>query len=72
MDQRREGSVETVSGAGEYQVRVIAKVYDKNNNPVNKASVTITGGGGFGVKQTTTDGEALVDLGKDSDNSKVT
>ncbi|MFA4957702.1 MAG: carboxypeptidase regulatory-like domain-containing protein [Candidatus Methanoperedens sp.] len=66
----QEGSVETVTGAGEYQVRVIAKVYDKNNNPVNKASVTITGGGGFGVDQTNTDGDALVDLGE-TDNSKV-
>jgi len=67
----QDGSVETVGGAGEYKVRVIAKVYDKNNNPVNKASVTITGGGGFGVKQTNTDGEALIDLG-DTINAKVT
>lgn len=66
----QDGSVETVTGAGEYKVRVIAKVYDKNNNPVNKASVTITGGGGFGVKQTNTYGDALIDLGE-TDNSKV-
>ena len=66
----KNGSVTTVEGAGEYQVRVIAKVFDKNNNPVEKASVTITGGGGFGVDQTNTDGDALVDLGE-TDNSKV-
>jgi len=67
----QDGSVETVGGAGEYKVRVIAKVFDKNNNPVEKASITITGGGGFGADQTNTDGEALVDLG-DTINSKVT
>jgi len=67
----KEGSVTTVEGAGEYKVRVIAKVFDKNNNPVEKASVTITGGGGFGVDQTNSDGEALVDLGL-TNNSKVT
>jgi len=67
----KNGSVTTVEGAGDYKVRVVAKVYDKNNNPVEKASVTITGGGGFGVDQTNTDGEALIDLG-DTINSKVT
>jgi len=67
----KNGSVTTVDGAGEYKVRVVAKVYDKNNNPVEKASVTITGGGGFGVDQTNTDGEALIDLGE-TINSKVT
>jgi hypothetical protein len=66
-----DGSVETVGGAGEYKVRVIAKVFDKNNNPVEKASITISGGGGFGVDQTNTDGEALVDLGE-TINAKVT
>jgi hypothetical protein len=66
----KEGSVTTVVGAGEYKVRVVAKIFDKNNNPVEKASVTITGGGGFGVDQTNTDGEALVDLGL-TNNSKV-
>jgi hypothetical protein len=67
----KNGSVTTVEGAGEYKPRVVAKVFDKNNNPVEKASVTITGGGGFGVDQTSTDGEALIDLG-DTINSKVT
>ena len=67
----KNGSVTTVEGAGEYKVRVVAKVFDKNNNPVEKASVTITGGGGFGVDQTSTDGEALIDLG-DTINSKIT
>jgi hypothetical protein len=66
-----EGSVTTVEGAGEYKVKVNATVFDKNNNPVEKASVTITGGGGFGVDQTNTYGDASVDLGKDSNNSKV-
>ncbi len=67
----KNGSVTTVEGAGEYKVRVVAKVFDKNNNPVEKASVTITGGGGFGVDQTNTDGQALIDLGE-TINSKVT
>jgi hypothetical protein len=67
----KNGSVTTVTGAGEYRVRVVARVFDKNNNPVEKASVTITGGGGFGVDQTNTDGEALIDLGE-TNNAKVT
>ena len=67
----KNGSVTTVEGAGEYKVRVVAKVFDKNNNPVEKASVTITGGGGFGVDQTSTDGQALIYLGE-TINSKVT
>ena len=66
-----EGSVTTVEGAGEYKVKVNATVFDKNNNPVEKASVTITGGGGFGVDQTNTNGEAIVYLG-DTINAKVT
>jgi hypothetical protein len=65
-----EGSVTTVEGAGEYKVKVNATVFDKNNNPVEKASVTITGGGGFGVDQTNTRGEASVELG-DTNNAKV-
>jgi hypothetical protein len=66
-----EGSVTTVEGAGEYKVKVNATVFDKNNNPVEKASVTITGGGGFGVDQTNTYGGAIVSLGE-TNNSKVT
>ncbi|MCX9084275.1 MAG: carboxypeptidase regulatory-like domain-containing protein [Candidatus Methanoperedens sp.] len=67
----QEGSVATVSGAGEYKVRVFARVYDKNNNPVEKASVTINGGGGFGVDQTNGVGEAIVYLGE-TISTKVT
>jgi len=67
----QNGSAATVTGAGEYKVRVFARVFDKNNNPVEKASVTITGGGGFGVDQTNTNGEAIVYLG-DTINAKVT
>lgn len=65
------GSVATVGGAGEYLVRVFLKVYDKNNNPVEKASVTISGGGGFGVDQTNGDGEAIVYIGN-TISTKVT
>jgi hypothetical protein len=67
----QNGSAATVTGAGEYKVRVFARVFDKNNNPVEKASITITGGGGFGVDQTNTNGEAIVYLG-DTINAKVT
>jgi len=67
----QEGSVATVGGAGEYLVRVFLRVYDKNNNPVEKASVTISGGGGFGVDQTNGDGEAIVYLGN-TISTKVT
>lgn len=67
----QNGSAATVSRAGEYEVRVFARVFDKNNNPVEKASVTISGGGGFGVDQTHGDGEAIVYLGE-TNNSKVT
>jgi hypothetical protein len=67
----QEGSVATVGGAGDYKVRVFARVFDKNNNPVEKASVTISGGGGFGVDQTHADGEAIVYLGGTS-NANVT
>jgi hypothetical protein len=67
----QNGSVATVGGAGEYKVRVFLKVYDKNNNPVEKASITISGGGGFGVDQTNGDGEAIVYLGN-TISTKVT
>jgi hypothetical protein len=66
----QQGSVATVIGAGDYKVRVFAKVFDKNNNPVEKASVTISGGGGFGVDQTHSD-EAIVYLGE-TNNANVT
>jgi hypothetical protein len=39
------------------------KVYDKNNNPVEKASATLSGGGGFGTDQTDMNGTAKIILG---------
>ena len=57
------GSSAKVVGAGEHTVKVDIKVYDKNNNPVEKASVTLSGGGGFGADQTDEDGEATLTLG---------
>ncbi|NJD54316.1 MAG: carboxypeptidase regulatory-like domain-containing protein [Candidatus Methanoperedens sp.] len=67
----QQGSVATLSGDGTYEVKVNVKVYDKNNNPVEKASVTLTGGGGFGVDQTNSRGEGIITLGT-ANNSKVT
>lgn len=60
----QDGSIATVGGAGDFKVKVNVKVYDKNNNPVEKGSVTISGGGGFGADQTNSYGEAIVTLGK--------
>lgn len=67
----QNGSIAVVKGDGQYTVKVNARVYDKNNNPVEKASVTLTGGGGFGVDQTSSYGNAIIYLGE-TDNSKVT
>lgn len=61
---KQEGSIATVRGDGDYKVKVNIKIYDKNNNPVEKASVTLSGGGGFGADQTNKNGEAIVTLGK--------
>ncbi|HWQ95931.1 MAG TPA: carboxypeptidase regulatory-like domain-containing protein [Candidatus Methylomirabilis sp.] len=58
-----EGNIATVSGSGDYKVKVNVKVYDKNNNPVEKASVSLSGGGGFGADQTSRKGEASLTLG---------
>ncbi len=60
----QEGSIATVGGEGDYKVKVNLKIYDKNNNPVDKASVTLSGGGGFGADQTNSNGEAVVTLGE--------
>jgi hypothetical protein len=48
------------------------KVYDKNNNQVQKASATISGGGGFGVNQTDARGETTIKLGFDNQGTNVT
>ncbi|VVB54722.1 Uncharacterised protein [uncultured archaeon] len=66
----QEGSIATLSGDGTYQVKVNVKVYDKNNNPIEKASVTLTGGGGFAVDQTNSRGEGILTMGT-TNNSKV-
>jgi len=67
-----DGSIVAVRGDGEYEVRANVKVYDKDNNPVTKASVTLSGGGGFGTDQTNNNGEAIVKLGTDNNYTKVT
>jgi hypothetical protein len=67
----QEGSIATVGKEGDYRVKVNLKVYDKNNNPVEKASVTLSGGGGFGTDQTNSYGEAIVTLG-DTKSTNVT
>ncbi len=58
-----KGNTAKIIGEGEHQVKVRIKVYDKNNNPVQKASATLSGGGGFGTDQTNSDGEAYIILG---------
>src|SRR5659263_563788 len=60
----QNGSIAVVKGDGQYTVKVNARVYDKNNNPVEKASVTLTGGGGFGVDKTSSYGMLLYISGK--------
>ena len=67
----QEGSIATLRGDGDFIIKVNLKVYDKNNNPVEKASVTLNGGGGFGTDQTNSNGEAIILLG-DSNSTKVT
>jgi hypothetical protein len=67
----QKGSIATVDGEGDYKVKVNLKVYDKNNNPVEKASVTLSGGGGFGADQTNTYGESIITLGE-SKSTNVT
>jgi len=67
-----KGSTTKVVGAGEHQVRVNIKVYDKNNNPVQKASGTFSGGGGFGANQTDETGSAGIKLGFNNEGTNVT
>lgn len=67
----QEGSIATLRGDGDFIIKVNLKVYDKNNNPVEKASITLNGGGGFGTDQTNSNGEAIILLG-DSNSTKVT
>ena len=67
-----KGSTANVIGEGEHQVKVRIKVYDKNNNPVQKASATLSGGGGFGTDQTDALGEANIILGGSSGGTMVT
>jgi hypothetical protein len=62
-NQVTKGSTAKIIGEGEHQVKVRMKVYDKNNNPVQKASATLSGGGGFGTDQSNAMGEAYVILG---------
>jgi len=62
-DTTFKGNTAKVVGAGDYVVNVNINVYDKNNNPVEKASATLSGGGGFGTEQTKKDGKAKITLG---------
>lgn len=71
-DVVQQGSSAKVVGAQEHPVMVRIKVYDKNNNQVEKASATISGGGGFGVSQTDVRGEATIKLGSDNQGTNVT
>lgn len=66
----QEGSIATLRGDGDFVIKVKLKVYDKNNNPVEKASATLSGGGGFGTDQTNSNGQAIILLG-DSNSTKV-
>ena len=62
-DTTFKGNTAKVTGAGDYVVNVNINVYDKDNNPVEKASATLSGGGGFGTEQTDKDGKAKITLG---------
>ncbi|MBU4075968.1 MAG: carboxypeptidase regulatory-like domain-containing protein [Euryarchaeota archaeon] len=57
------GNTAKIIGEGEHQVKVRIKVYDRDNNPVQKASATMSGGGGFGTDQTDSNGEGYIILG---------
>jgi hypothetical protein len=61
--KQSQGRAAKVVGAGEHEMNVTVKVYDKNNNPVQKASVALSGGGGFGVNLTDSFGIANIKLG---------
>ncbi len=62
-DTTTKGNTAKVVGATDHRVVVNIKVYDKNNNPVEKASATLSGGGGFGTEQTDKNGTAKIILG---------
>jgi hypothetical protein len=62
-DTTTKGNTAKVVGATDHKVVVNIKVYDKNNNPVEKASATLSGGGGFGTDQTDKNGTATIILG---------
>ena len=65
-DPITKGNTAKVVGAADHAITVNIKVYDKNNNPVEKASATLTGGGGFGSDQTDKTGLAHLYLGGSS------
>lgn len=65
-DPVTKGNTAKVVGATDHAVTVNIKVYDKNNDPVEKASATLTGGGGFGSDQTDKTGLAHLYLGGSS------
>jgi len=58
-----EGSTAKITSEGEHQVKVWIKIYDKDNNPVQKSSATLSGGGGFGTDQSDSNGLAHLILG---------
>ncbi|MFH0903588.1 MAG: carboxypeptidase regulatory-like domain-containing protein [Methanobacteriota archaeon] len=58
-----DGSTAKITHDGETQVKVWIKIFDKDNNPVEKASATLSGGGGFGTKQSDSNGLAHIILG---------
>jgi hypothetical protein len=62
-DTAIKGNTAKVVGAKDHRVVVNIMVYDKNNNPVAKASATLSGGGGFGTDQTDKEGKAKITLG---------
>lgn len=70
-NQPQNGSTAKVVGAGEHQVNVKIKVYDKNNNPTQKVSVTLSGGGGFGANQTDESGSTIVNLGVNNEGTSI-
>ncbi len=62
-NNEQNGSTAKVVGAGEHDIQISVKIFDKNNNPVQKVSVTLNGGGGFGANQTDESGGAVIKLG---------
>lgn len=62
-DTTFKGNTAKVVGTGDHMVVVYVKVFDKDNNPVEKASATLSGGGGFGTDQTDMDGIGKIIMG---------